>query len=807
MSADRNHACDENERSLRVCFISHHYPPGDRGGIGRFTADLARGFAAAGHDVHVVSSQAGAPAVAPQDGVQVHRIHPIVPEALENDAAAIHLSRLAAVYREVLRIDSEKPLDIVSSPIWLAEGLLVALDSHLASVLSLHTSSKTLRDIDAGCRANPYWKPLPILEARCVSAYLHTHANSHAAVKKIAEEYGAPKGTLVIPHGVTDESSRFARARRDTGRVRVLVVGRLEMRKGANVLLDIIPEVLSRFAMVEFVLVGAAVPIAELKHKTLPAALRKQFGAKSKILKRVAFVGLVTDEELYQHYADADILLFPSRYESFGLPVIEAMSFGIPVVAWKAGGVCETVIDGVTGVLVDVGDKRGLVQAVGRLAADSCARREIGAAARARYRSHFSTAVSVPRTIDAYRKIVEISNEQPKAVFQREALACRFASVIESVAALHGEAAIEAARLLIDGDGLDPLTEQVPPRVAVIVTCFNYARYVIEALESVFAQTYRNFDCVVVDDASADNSAEIIANWIADKDDRRFRLVRNECNRGQLASFAVGLAACESEYVAFLDADDFWFPDFLKYHVSVLHGGFPAAATSFSDLVQVDDQGRMLSGTFVGISLGGRSPRDGCLPLYQKDLAEFEIERNVFQYPDARETRFLYPGALFYPWSVTSGMMFRRSVLDAVMPRDLDSLRICADGYIFLLCHYIAGSFAIARPLAAYRRHGKNQFSSMPVLGTPMIAPFDLALHFNVVVARTILQNLLEAPAKLTSILSTRRRQKFVRTLFRRCLLARVPVDNLRVRRAIGWSRFFKDRLRAKVWFLRSRLA
>jgi hypothetical protein len=88
-----------------------------------------------------------------------------------------------------------------------------------------------------------------------------------------------------------------------------------------------------------------------------------------------------------------------------------------------------------------------------------------------------------------------------------------------------------------------------------------------------------------------------------------------------------------------------------------------------------------------------------------------------------------------------------------------------------------------------------------------MIAPFDLALHFNVVVARTILQNLLEAPAKLTSILSTRRRQKFVRTLFRRCLLARVPVDNLRVRRAIGWSRFFKDRLRAKVWFLRSRLA
>src|SRR5262245_44156392 len=70
------------------------------------------------------------------------------------------------------------------------------------------------------------------------------------------------------------------------------------------------------------------------------------------------------------------------------------------------------------------------------------------------------------------------------------------------------------------------------PRVAVIVTCYNYARFVEDALDSVAAQTYPNFECVIVDDASTDDSLCIIERWIAAANDSRFRLIKSVSNRG-----------------------------------------------------------------------------------------------------------------------------------------------------------------------------------------------------------------------------------------------------------------------------------
>ena len=221
-------------KPFRVCFISHQYPPSIGGGIGRFTADLAAGFAAAGHDVHVITTQGGWPALASRDGVWVHRISgSTLPNAIEGEAAASALSNIALVYREIVRMHKMQPFDIVSSPIWLAEGLLIGIDSRFVSVVSLHTSTRTLRDIDPGHR-NRYTGLLEILEAECIEAHVHTHANSNAAVVKIAGEYSMPKGVVVLPHGVGDQSGRFVRTRRNDDRVRVLVVGRHELRKGAD---------------------------------------------------------------------------------------------------------------------------------------------------------------------------------------------------------------------------------------------------------------------------------------------------------------------------------------------------------------------------------------------------------------------------------------------------------------------------------------------------------------------------------------------------------------------------------------------
>jgi glycosyltransferase involved in cell wall biosynthesis len=793
LAGDRDQICAIGDQALHVCFISHQYPPAVIGGIGRFTADLAAGFAAAGHDVHVLTSQDGVCGATVEDGVGVHRLvsRPPVPEALRNEQAGLYLSRIGMIYREVARIHKQKPFDIVSSPIWLAEGLLIAMDRRFVSVLSLHTSSKTGLDI-GGSGQSADSDPLAALEMRCVREHSHTHANSDAAVRRITAEYSAPNGVIVIPHGVNDELSRYVRTRRDDGRVRILLVGLLDKRKGADVLYDLIPEILSRFSMVEFVLAGRAYPIAELHQETLPMAIKRRLSNRPDMLKRVNFAGVVSDQELYQCYADADLLLLTSRYESFGLSVIEAMSFGLPVVAWKAGGVCETVIDGETGILVDVEDRAGLMEAVGRLATDRDLRGRYGERGRRRYLLHFSTTKSIPRTIAAYRKIVETSTtsiEAPQS-FQNGALVSQFARVVEGVTTIRGAAALRVAQVLISGQ----------PRVSAIVRCFNSAEYVVAALDSVLTQTYSNFLCVIVDDASSDDSAEIIAKWIAEKQDGRFSLVRNDRDRGQMANAAAGLAASDGEFIAFLDAEDFWFPDFLQIHVGAIYG--TPIAVSCSRRVQVDRHRRTLSGTSDPVQ-DVRGRRDDSLTCHQDGLREStDASGNRSGPPQAT----LAPAAYVDPpWGITSSMMFRRSVLNAAMPLDLDSFRIFAQEYLFMLCHSISGSCVIDQPLAACRSHNDENLPRLAVINSTAHSGSE-GQYDGIVIVQAVLRQLLDYPPELASVLPARRRQILVRILVRRCLLAGVPVEDPRIYDVVGSSRILRDRLRAKIWFLRRRL-
>jgi glycosyltransferase involved in cell wall biosynthesis len=98
------------------------------------------------------------------------------------------------------------------------------------------------------------------------------------------------------------------------------------------------------------------------------------------------------------------------------------------------------------------------------------------------------------------------------------------------------------------------------PAVTVVVTSFNYGRYVAAALESVRAQTMADFECVIVDDGSIDDSVAVIESFLSDP---RFRLV-NQQNRGVSHARNVGIGLAGAPFVAFLDADDLWRPEKLQ---------------------------------------------------------------------------------------------------------------------------------------------------------------------------------------------------------------------------------------------------
>lgn len=104
------------------------------------------------------------------------------------------------------------------------------------------------------------------------------------------------------------------------------------------------------------------------------------------------------------------------------------------------------------------------------------------------------------------------------------------------------------------------------PRVSVIIPTYNRADLVQQALASVKAQTYRDFEIVVVDDGGTDGTFEVLSA------DREIRVLRHAGRRGVSAARNTGIHAARGEWLAFLDSDDLWQPDKLARQIFWLEG-------------------------------------------------------------------------------------------------------------------------------------------------------------------------------------------------------------------------------------------
>ncbi|MGA2159075.1 MAG: glycosyltransferase family 2 protein [Dehalococcoidia bacterium] len=107
--------------------------------------------------------------------------------------------------------------------------------------------------------------------------------------------------------------------------------------------------------------------------------------------------------------------------------------------------------------------------------------------------------------------------------------------------------------------------------VSVIIPSYNRAYVVSRAINSVLAQTYQNFEIVVVDDGSIDNTHQVVINF----HDERVRYIRHEINMGVAAARNTGLRASVGEYIAFLDSDDEWRPAKLEKQIDAMTKATP----------------------------------------------------------------------------------------------------------------------------------------------------------------------------------------------------------------------------------------
>lgn len=128
-----------------------------------------------------------------------------------------------------------------------------------------------------------------------------------------------------------------------------------------------------------------------------------------------------------------------------------------------------------------------------------------------------------------------------------------------------------------------------PGLASVILPCYNSAWLAPMALSSLLAQTYPDWECLLVDDGLSDGVGSVVSQ----ADDRRIRLIRLEENRGRGYARGVGQRQAEGEFVALLDADDWWYPWKLEKQVAYLHE-HPQVAVLGAGLAIVDSGGRLL---------------------------------------------------------------------------------------------------------------------------------------------------------------------------------------------------------------------
>ena len=106
------------------------------------------------------------------------------------------------------------------------------------------------------------------------------------------------------------------------------------------------------------------------------------------------------------------------------------------------------------------------------------------------------------------------------------------------------------------------------PAVSVIMPAYNVAEYIAEAVESVLAQTFSDFELLIVNDGSTDGTPEIARRYAAL--DPRLHLIEQE-NRGLAAARNAALRQAKGEMIALLDSDDLWAPGFLEAQIAILH--------------------------------------------------------------------------------------------------------------------------------------------------------------------------------------------------------------------------------------------
>jgi glycosyltransferase involved in cell wall biosynthesis len=231
----------------------------------------------------------------------------------------------------------------------------------------------------------------------------------------------------------------------------------------------------------------------------------------------------------------------------------------------------------------------------------------------------------------------------------------------------------------------------VVPKVSVVVPNYNHARYLPKRIESILAQDFQDYELIILDDCSPDESRRVIRSYEADP---RVRTVFNETNSGStFKQWNRGLGATKGEYVWFAESDDCAEPTFLSKLVSQLdRNPNVGLAVSRSLIIDENDNKVRTADQWVQWTTEQTGYDMKCW------ASDFVMSGREFC------SRFMYP------WNTLpngSAILFRRASLDAAGGIETD-MRVCGDWMTYVNVLMVADIAYVAEPLNHFRTHSNN---------------------------------------------------------------------------------------------------
>jgi glycosyltransferase, family 1 len=405
---------------MKILMLTWEYPPRIVGGIARVVHDLSKRLIKDGHEVTVVTyrDSADVPEYENDKGVNVYRvdnymIHP------NNFIDWILQLNFNLVSKATEIINKEGGFDVIHAHDWLVANAAKALKNAygIPVVATIHATeagrNSGIHDDTQRYINDTEW--MLTYEASEVIV------NSNYMKNELQRLFGLPYEKInVIPNGIN--LSNFIGIERDYDFRRqyamdnekiILYVGRLVYEKGIQHLIAAMPKVLSNYHDAKLIIAGRGGMMDELRQEA------SNLGLNDKIY----FTGYLDSNQVQKMYKCADVAVFPSTYEPFGIVALEAMLAGVPTVVSDVGGLDEIVTHGVDGMKAYAGNANSIADSITALLYDHQLATNVAKKAKQKVKEQFNWEKIAQDTHFTYEKAVcqTMAERQARQMLQEKA--------------------------------------------------------------------------------------------------------------------------------------------------------------------------------------------------------------------------------------------------------------------------------------------------------------------------------------------------------------------------------------------------